>query len=411
MPILIRFIAQRVLLIVLSSLSVVGLSTQTKIEADQPKEESPIVFKEEKEILENITFPIPKKNILSIPKITEIKIVPITKLPTLEVSKPTLPKTETQNPFLIIPPTLEKTPVVVEEKIIEERAIEKKPEIKITPTKKPADTSSISSIENVLVNIQCVRQSGNKTSLTNGSGVIISSSGVVLTNSHVAQNFLLKDAGFNCTIRRENIPLYGFTAKPLYISESWIEKNYQQIGSSVPTGTGEYDYALLLITGTTNPTAQLPRFPDLKINVTNEFMDSGDKITVAGYPGIFSSSFEIAKNTTLKTDNVTIKNIFTLAKNSVDVVGTSDTIVAQRGSSGGGAFKDNELGGIIVSTNTGSNASKSVLNIITLSYINRAIKNETGKNLSSFVSGNLMLQVEDFATVAPHLTELLMRNL
>ena len=36
---------------------------------------------------------------------------------------------------------------------------------------------------------------------------------------------------------------------------------------------------------------------------------------------------------------------------------------------------------------------------------------ETGKNLSGFISGDLQKQVKSFEIVAPHLTELLMRNL
>ncbi len=205
--------------------------------------------------------------------------------------------------------------------------------------------------------------------------------------------------------------MYGFTAKPLYISEKWIENNYQQITSSSPVGTGKYDYALLLITGNTNPTIPLPKFPSLKINTSAEFLNAGEKITVAGYPGTITSSLEIAKNSSLQTDRVMVKEIFTLNKTSIDVVSTNDTVLAQRGSSGGGAFKNNELGGIIVSTKNGSSASNYALNILTLDYINREIKNETGKTLSNFVSGDLWKQAKDFETVGLRLTGLLMRNL
>lgn len=403
MPFLIRIIAQRIFLVIVSSLTVLGLSPHAGI--DDSSDLNPIeetISEENTSLIQELTqIPLPKINILNLPEANTTKPESV------------------QTPLPIIPPEPIKTPVIkITDKVIPptytpptQPSQEIIPE-KITVTTTPApDTSTINSIENVLVNILCIRQIGNKISLTTGSGVIISSSGVVLTNAHVAQQFLLKDAGYNCTLRRENIPLYGFNAVPLYISETWIEENYRQINNSSPTGTGKYDYALLLITGNTNPTLALPTFPSLKINTDSNFLDAGDMVTIAGYPGKITSSLEIAKNTELQTDRVRIREIFTLGANTVDVVATGDTTVAQRGSSGGGAFKDNVLGGIIVSTNTGSSAGYLVANILTLSYINREIKNETGRNLSSFINGNLQKQAEDFELVAPRLEELLMKNL
>ncbi|MFA7193692.1 MAG: serine protease [Candidatus Paceibacterota bacterium] len=409
MPFLIRIIAQRVFLVIVSSLTVLGLSPHADIDDSSnlnPIEE--IIEEESPGLIQELTqIPLPKINILN--------------LPDANITKPK----SIQTPLPIIPPEPIKTPVIkITEKIITPISTvpaqtipqaQQSPEIvseQITVTTAATpDTSAINSIENVLVNILCIRQIGNMISLSTGSGVIISSSGVVLTNAHVAQQFLLKDAGYNCTLRRENIPLYGFNAVPLYISETWIEENYRQINNSSPTGTGKYDYALLLITGNTNPTLALPAFPSLKINTDSNFLDVGDTVTIAGYPGKMTSSLEIAKNTELQTDRVRIREIFTLGQNTVDVVATGDTTVAQRGSSGGGAFKDNVLGGIIVSTNTGSSAEYLVANVLTLSYINREIKNETGRSLSSFITGNLQTQAEDFELVAPRLEELLMRNL
>ncbi len=409
MPLLIRFIAQRLIFVAFSSLTVLGLSPQVDLNPQNTDSNDP-VFEEEKSLIDQIKFPLPKFNILNPPKEeTPFPIITEQK----ETSTPpkqsfiTVPKPDPVTP----PTTTTNTPV---------KETRPEPKVTTTPVQTPAptpttvptpDNSVISSIENVSVNILCIKQVGNRISLTNGSGVLISDKGVVLTNSHVAQYFLLKEAGYECSIRRENIPLYGFTAKPLYISESWVENNSNQITNSSPTGTGKYDYALLYITGSTNPVIPLPTFPSLKINTTSKFLDKGDTITVAGYPGKITYSLEVAKNAELLSDKVSIKDIFTLGNNTVDVVATSDTDVAQRGSSGGGAFKNNELGGIIVSTNQGSSASKFVVNILTLDYINREIKNETGKSLPSFLSGDLKKQAEDFEIVGQPLAELLMRNL
>lgn len=399
MPLLIRFIAQRAFFLVLSSLTVLGLSPQADIGTTFEKDE--VVFEEERKIIDEIKYPIPRINILNLPQVN------ITKPDDIKTSLPIIPEAPIKTPFIKITAT----PQVTETK--QEPAPEQKPSSEnIVNIKETApDTSVISSIENVSVNILCTKQMSNKISLTVGSGVIISSSGVVLTNAHVAQHFLLKDAGYNCSIRRENIPLYGFNAVPLYISEGWIEDNHKQITNPSPTGTGKYDYALLLITSNTNPTIALPKFPSVKLNTSEKFLNAGDRITVAGYPGLVTYSLELAKNSSLQTDDVLVREIYTLETTSVDVVSTSDTNVAQRGSSGGGAFKNNELGGIIVSTKSGTGSGVFALNILTLDYINREIKNETGKTLSSFISGDLLKQAKDFETVGLRQAELLMKNL
>lgn len=390
MPFILRIIAQRILLLVLSSAAVVGINEQTNVLENLP-DPLPEIHQED-----FTSFPIPQTNILDLPeKLTEdlpkIKTTdkPIIKLPEITITPQPTSEPKKDPVF--------NSPIFTEP---EEKEITKETEIQ----------TESSSIDNLLVNILCIRQIGNRINVTNGSGVIISSSGVVLTNAHVAQHFLLKDAGYKCSLRRENIPLYGFNAVPLYISENWIENNYKQLTSSSPTGTGKYDYALLLITGNTNPVIPLPKFPFVKLGTESKFLDTGDSMTVAGYPAQNTGSLELAKNNSLAKDVVKVKDIFTLGSNTVDVVSSDDTNVAQRGSSGGGAFKNNELGGIIVSTNNGSGPGKFVVNILTLSYINREIRNETGKNIYEFLSGDLIKQSEDFVSVGQRLEQLLMRS-
>ncbi len=426
MPFLIRIVAQRVVLLVLSSMTILGLGPETNLGTTATTTEN-----EQVEQPSFLSIPIPEINILNLPianktKIEDIKTsIPI--IPEIPIKTPVIRVTEkkveettpTQSTPIKSPATqqtptqstpIDRTPVT--QPVVEkppETISETKPETKIATEVIP-DTSSINSIENIVVNILCIRQVGNRTSLTNGSGVIISSSGIVLTNAHVAQHFLLKDQGYNCSIRRENIPLYGFNAVPLYISEKWIENNFSQIKSSAPTGTGKYDYALLLITGNTNPTASLPKFPSTKFNTATKFLDTGDTVTIAGYPAQMTSSLEVAKNNALQTERVRIREIFTLETSSVDVVSTTDSVVAQRGASGGGVFKNDELGGIVVSTKNGNDPMKLSANVLTLSYINRELKNETGKTISEIISGNVIKQAEDFVTVGQRLTQLLMKS-
>ncbi|MEY2641231.1 MAG: hypothetical protein RL150_624, partial [Candidatus Parcubacteria bacterium] len=191
------------------------------------------------------------------------------------------------------------------------------------------------------------------------------------------------------------------------------EDNFLAISNPAPVGTGEDDYALLLITGNTNPALSLPHsFPAATLNTASEAAEIGDAITVAGYPGIQTNDFNLATQALLKTDQTSIKNVFTLDRITVDVFATRDTPVAKRGSSGGGVFEDGKLIGIIATTNTGSTPGGYVINALTLDYINRDIKDATGKTLKEILGGDLTSQAASFASsAAPRLTELLLRNL
>ncbi|MEY2640718.1 MAG: hypothetical protein RL150_111, partial [Candidatus Parcubacteria bacterium] len=223
MPFLVRIIAQRLFLVGLSLLTFVGVEPNLDI---QTTEEAQVATEERKELiggtLETIAsdaaeateplqtlIPLPRINIFDIPyyvpetpnittpdatKSQPPVIEPVPIKTTIPTPTPTPTPTKTASP----PPT--KTPE------------QTPPKTETTPT----DTSSKATVENTVVSILCVRHNGSKIHVTTGSGVIISSKGVVLTNSHVAQMFLLKDAGYDCSIRRENIPTYGFTAIPLF---------------------------------------------------------------------------------------------------------------------------------------------------------------------------------------------------
>jgi len=414
MPILARFIAQRLLLIGLSSLAFLGINPNVDIPTREESEQRTEARKEL--IQETLTelgdtphhaaIPLPTINILELPApvITIPRTVTITPpdvIKTTPITVPQVPIKTEDSPTAPITPT----PIIEPE-----TPTEKQPVVE-TPTL--VDTTPSNTIANTVVQISCVRRTGNKIQLTNGSGVLISSRGIVLTNTHVAQMFLLKEHGYNCTIQRENIPTYGFEAIPLYISTPWIENNFLTISHPAPSGTGEHDYALLLITKNTNPTLSLPSsFPAASLNTRSDIANIGDIITVAGYPGVQTTDFNLATQANLKTEVSKITNVFTLARTTVDVFASDATPIARRGVSGGGVFKNNELIGTIVTTSPIRNAAHQAVNALTLDYINRSIKTETGKDLPSYITGDVLERAQIFErSVAPRLTELLLRNL
>jgi hypothetical protein len=424
MPVLLRIIAQRLLLLTLSGLAFVGINPEIRIPTH---EEAQIATEKRKDAIQealqekpdintqstNIrdTIPLPKTNVLDVP-------FRIPQTPNI-----TRPGANRSTPPVIDPAPNQTAVQPIPEKIIPAPAAQKpappaqQPSPEPIPTKptqaKPAVVSATSAINDVVVNILCMRYNGNRIHVSSGSGVFISAKGVILTNSHVAQMFLLKDIGYECSIRRENIPGYGFTAIPLYISEQWVTNNYRAISNPSPTGTGEDDYALLLVTGTTDPSIALPKtFAYAKLNVNADAAAINDSITVAGYPGIQTADINLAVQAPLKTDTVSIKNVFTLDRITVDVFGTTDTNVAKRGSSGGGVFEDGKLIGIIVTTTQGTSPSAQSINALTLDYINRDLKETTGKSLTEYSSENLLETARSFgSSVGQRLAELLLQTL
>lgn len=433
MPILLRIVARQAIAIGLSILAFVGIEPNVEI---QPRDVQQQATEERKELVQETiqgkasttvaTIPLPSLNILEELPVRVAINVPTTPNETRPTDVSSHPPVVDQVPTQTKPPVTTVAPNIPDISItITPQSEPPAPEdtdnepatdttkTQPTPSQQAADTTAPSTIENAVMSIACVMRNGNAIHLTNGSAVLISPKGVVLTNAHVAQMFLLDERGYDCTLHRENIPTYGFRAEPLYISESWIEDNARNINNPSPTGTGEDDYALLLITANTNPALSLPnRFPYIEPNTETEPVEIGDSVITAAYPGIQSASLDIAKNTKLRTDKTTVKNVFTFARTTVDVFATNDTSVAKRGSSGGGVFKENKLVGLIVTTNPGSTPTTLILNALTLDYIDRDLRAETGTSLASWLSGDVQDQAQSFQTSAvPRLKELLLQHL
>lgn len=253
-------------------------------------------------------------------------------------------------------------------------------------------------IEDVVVNIVCVNKNSNIISLSTGSGVLVSSSGLVLTNSHVANAFLFNDKTSknykNCTVRRENIPTYGFEAELVYLPDDWLRENKSFFNSDAPRGSGENDYSLIAITKNTNPALSVPTFEYIPVLKDESPIDKNLNITVAAYPGVNTGIFEVDSNAELKVVSSSVKDLITFGSNTVDLVSTEPNSVAKRGSSGGGLFWSEKLLGIITTTN--SDSSGHYINAITSPYIIRDFNKDTGKDFESFIFSNKNSLISDF---------------
>lgn len=277
----------------------------------------------------------------------------------------------------------------------------------------PASFSSINEdVRASLVNILCVTKSGGPLMPISGSGIVIDARGIILTNAHIAQYLLLKDYivkdYVECIIRTGSPAYPLYTTELLYVSEAWIRENAVQIDSENPVGTGEHDYALLRITGTVSddPIGVIPHTP---IDTKELAVDVGSEALVAGYPAGFVGGITIQKSLYPASSVTSVREVFTFATSTVDLISVGGSIVAQKGSSGGAVVgRDGRLKGLVVTSTQAASTNDRDLRAITLSHINRDIKMSTGYSLGEFLSRNLSTESHRFiTTVAPTLTRLL----
>ncbi len=279
------------------------------------------------------------------------------------------------------------------------------------PAVPKAPTTPIISAEEVntrarasIVNILCSAYGGGGVRSISGSGVIVDSRGVILTNAHIAQYLLLRDypskAAVDCVVRTGSPASALYRAELLYLPPAWIAANASQIKAEHGTGTGEHDYAFLLITSTTNPAGTLPSsFPN--IAMTASAPDTGDGALVAGYPAGFLDGQTIERNLYATSAFTTIGQLYTFNDPShIDVVSLGGTVVSQGGSSGGAVVRtyDGKLTGLIATATAGTTTASRDLRAITVAYINRSLAASGKVGLAEFLSTDLKGTVSDFAS-------------
>ena len=265
-----------------------------------------------------------------------------------------------------------------------------------------------------VVNILCTTKGGELSPIT-GTGVIIDARGIILTNAHIGQYFLVQDFReknyVHCIVRTGSPAYPRYNVELMYISPRWVESNKDLLKQSNPQGTGEHDFALLRITNSINK-EPLPTFNYIAPN-TQEITAEGDPVLLASYPAGFLGGLSVLQDLNITTAITTIKKIYTYKQNTVDLISVPGTVVSQKGASGGAVVDgDNKLIGIITTSSDGKETSDRDLRAITLSHINRSLLEETTGNLSDLLSQNPDEVSRIFnTTIAPTLSKIIIDEL
>jgi len=269
---------------------------------------------------------------------------------------------------------------------------------------------SASTLRSSLVNIVCYVPFRSGLHSISGSGVIIDSKGIILTNAHIAQYFLLFDRGVSCDIRSGSPATNRYDAALIYISPEWLRLNSNVLTETLPSGTGEYDFAFLAITKSTTSNVLPDTFPYIPL-ATNP-STAGTPVIIASYGAQFLESNQIASNLSPTIVFGSVKKVFTFGNNTIDVLALGGSAAAQEGSSGGGVAdaSGNLIGTITTSTVTGSTDTRS-LDAITTSYIRAEYASETGEPLEILLSKSSAAAVANFAPKISDLEAIITANL
>jgi S1-C subfamily serine protease len=261
-----------------------------------------------------------------------------------------------------------------------------------------------------LVNIVCYAPASSVVHSISGSGIFIDAKGIILTNAHIAQYFLLADRGVSCTIRGGNPAVDEYKAALIYISPLWLRVNATVLTQSAPIGTGEYDFALLAITKSATGSAAPDTFP--YVPLAHLPPPSGTPVVIATYGAQFLETSQIRSSLYPTVVFGSVKDIFTFNLNTVDVLALGGSAAAQEGSSGGGvANAAGELiGTVTTSTVQGDTASRS-LDAITASYIRAEYAREMNLSLDVLLSQPIAQSVSEFSTQMPALETIITAQL
>lgn len=279
-----------------------------------------------------------------------------------------------------------------------------------SPSSAAALDAAATALRLALVNIICYVPPTSPLRSITGSGVMVDPTGVILTNAHIAQYFLLANHGVSCTIRTGGPAVPRYKASLMYISPEWLSANPNVLTETTPSGNGQYDFAFLAVTSSATSTPLPNSFPYVPLATNPPNVNA--PVAIASYAAQ-SLGFSQIQSSLFPTIVLgSVKDVFTFAINSIDVLALGGSAAAQEGSSGGGVVDgQGELVGTLTTSTISGAANGRSLDAITASYIRAEYANETGQSLDSLLTESPATAAANFAPRIPALEAIITAHL
>lgn len=281
----------------------------------------------------------------------------------------------------------------------------------LTATESAALDTSASALRAALVNLICYAPAGSGLHSISGSGVFVDPKGVILTNAHIAQYFLLADRGVSCDVRAGSPAVDKYDAALAYIPPAWVSANAGVLTEASPSGTGERDFAFLAVTKSATSAPLPSSFPYIQL-ATSAPSHYSVPVVIASYGAQFLAANQVQSSLFPTIVFGSVKNVFTFASSTIDVLALGGSVAAQEGSSGGGvADASGALAGVITTSTTEGATDTRSLSAITASYIRAEYARETGQSLDTLLALPTATAIADFAPRIPALEALITAHL
>ncbi len=239
-----------------------------------------------------------------------------------------------------------------------------------------------------IVNIICASKGGGVKSIS-GSGVVISPEGMIITNAHIAQLYLLENhpttGNVVCVVRTGAPARTAYFAELIYISKPWVESNSTSLVVANPRGNGKNDIALLVITRSATGAALPVEFAHVPFGTNAPKI--GDAVAIGSY-GAQSLTTAQIKDSLMPTLVLgSVRDVYTFGGNTVDLLSLGGSEAAQHGSSGGGIVNARgDMVALITTSTTAGAPSERDLRAVTAGHVRESFEQDTGISLDDFLT-------------------------
>jgi S1-C subfamily serine protease len=240
-----------------------------------------------------------------------------------------------------------------------------------------------------VVNIRCENKTSNTLKIITGSGVIISSNGLVLTAAHVAAPVYSEQSGgkYSCYARIKDPASGKLPVKVVFIDRDWVNKHYSNFENTY-SETGESDIAILQI-DISNPSINTATATELKnilpAKISPLPFNLNEQITIKSYPSDVYGKIGVFSVLPRKSETNSIGNVFNFNGDSngpYDLIETKPSSLAQSGASGGGIFNNQgQLIGIISNYVSSEILLKNKIRAISIKHIDNKLRMNLGKSI------------------------------